>query len=167
VSGVGYAPDGQIVDQGRVVSNPATDDLYRLSLAAAHCNDARLLPPNSDTDHWTVLGDPTEAALRVVALKGGLDLEAESRRIPRLRELPFDSRRKRMSTIHREAASQVAYVKGAPREVLALCTHVWMNSNCCALRYESRSWQQTTITRVAVCASWPLLSVRFPTISPA
>jgi magnesium-transporting ATPase (P-type) len=83
-------------------------------------------------------------------LKGGLDMEAEARQTPRLRELPFESRRKRMSTIHlfkdegggtaRQTGedekdnihplsliphpSRVAYVKGAPREILALCSHI-------------------------------------------
>ena len=55
---------------------------------------------------------------------GGIDLEAEARRTPRIRELPFDSRRKRMSTIHKDKDSQLVYVKGAPKEVLTLCTHV-------------------------------------------
>jgi potassium/sodium efflux P-type ATPase len=124
VTGVGYAPEGQILDNGKPVSNPADHDLYQLLLAAAQCNNARVVSPNTEPNRWTVLGDPTEAALRVVAMKGGLDLEVEARRRPRLRELPFDSRRKRMSTIHQDVNSRVAYVKGAPKEMLALSTHV-------------------------------------------
>jgi magnesium-transporting ATPase (P-type) len=105
-------------------------DLHQLLVAAGLCNDSRLLPPNGASNHWTILGDPTEAALRVAALKAGLDLEVEARRAPRLRELPFDSRRKRMSTIHRIQSptpglhTQTAFVKGAPKEVLALCTRI-------------------------------------------
>lgn len=50
--------------------------------------------------------------------------EALSRQTPRLRELPFDSRRKRMSTVHRVGSEQVAYIKGAPKEVLARCSRI-------------------------------------------
>jgi magnesium-transporting ATPase (P-type) len=143
VTGVGYLPKGQILDRGHPLPNPVSGDLRRLLLTAAQCNDARLVPPKGDTEHWTVLGDPTEAALRVVALKGGLDLDAEAHRTPRLRELPFDSRRKRMSTIHRnsdtEGKRQVAFVKGAPREVLALCTQIWSDGHADALTEELRA----------------------------
>jgi P-type Ca2+ transporter type 2C len=146
VTGVGYAPKGQILEGGRPVAHSVDDDLCQLLTAAGLCNDVRLLPPNSESVHWTVLGDPTEAALRVVASKGGVDLEAEAQRTPRLRELPFDSYRKRMTTIHQESRvqglesrvrsprsavrslenrdSRTAFVKGAPKEVLALCTHI-------------------------------------------
>lgn len=128
VTGVGYAPDGQILADGRPLDLPLTGGLYELLLAASLCNNARLMPPDQDSDQWSILGDPTEAALKVAALKGGLDLNREELRLPRLRELPFDSRRKRMSTIHAvqedAASARLAYTKGAPREVLSLCTRV-------------------------------------------
>jgi magnesium-transporting ATPase (P-type) len=172
VTGVGYAPEGRILEGGRPVPHPVDRDLRRVLVAAGLCNDARLLPPDSKSVHWTVLGDPTEAALRVVASKGGVDLEAEARRMPRLRELPFDSRRKRMTTIHQLSvvrhqlpvgkrlqelpvascqlpvgeigqsrdlnstapklrtdnwSLKTAFVKGAPKEVLALCTRILRN----------------------------------------
>jgi magnesium-transporting ATPase (P-type) len=143
VTGVGYAPEGQFVDDGRAALKRVDGELHQLLIAAGLCNDARLLPPNGDAPHWTVLGDPTEAALLVAARKDGLDLDFEAQRAPRLRELPFDSRRKRMSTIHQvlrtedrglsSAASSLSaqssalttYVKGAPKEVLALCSRIW------------------------------------------
>jgi P-type Ca2+ transporter type 2C len=131
VTGVGYTPEGKMVDQGQSLRSPVNGDLRHLLLAATQCNNAHLVPPNGDSSHWTVLGDPTEAALQVAALKGGLDLGAEVRQMPRLRELPFDSRRKRMSTIHQNSNATdglVAFVKGAPKEVLALCTHFWCNN---------------------------------------
>lgn len=124
VSGVGYSPDGQITSQTQPYSATDDADLRQLLLAAGLCNNARILPPNHDSPRWTVLGDPTEAALCVAAAKGGLDLAAEAQRTPRIRELPFDSRRKRMATIHQVGSARVAYVKGAPKEVLALCTHI-------------------------------------------
>lgn len=126
VTGVGYAPEGAIRLQGQPVEPPLRDDLQQLLRSAGLCNDAHLVPPNTHTAQWTALGDPTEAALRVLAGKGGVDLEAEAQRQPRQGVLPFDTRRKCMSTLHQahpQAPVQV-YVKGAPREVLAQCTHL-------------------------------------------
>ncbi len=124
VSGVGYSPQGQIGQEGEF--KPA--DLHALLRGAALCNNARLLPP-ADGRAWAILGDPTEAALKVAALKGGLDLDAEAARLPRVRELPFDSARKRMTTLHQVANSRLytAHVKGAPKEVLSLCTQIALN----------------------------------------
>jgi P-type Ca2+ transporter type 2C len=127
VTGAGYDAEGQILAE-QPISSPVEGDLHQMLVAAGLCNDARLLPPTDGSNHWKELGDPTEAALRVVALKGGVNLEAESSRTPRLRELPFDSHRKRMSTLHRGLeGTSIAYVKGAPKEILALCTHLQSN----------------------------------------
>jgi magnesium-transporting ATPase (P-type) len=124
VTGVGYGGDGDIRDGGEPVRGDAKGDLERLLVAGGLCNDARLVPPDGEAAHWSVLGDPTEAALKVVAPKGGVDLEGAAAQMPRVREFPFDSRRKRMTTIHRSGAGRVAFVKGAPREVLSLCAAV-------------------------------------------
>jgi potassium/sodium efflux P-type ATPase len=140
VTGVGYTPEGQLLDNKQAIPIPVEGDVRQLLVAAGLCTDARLLPPNSESSQWAVLGDPTEAALRVVAAKAGIDLEREACRSPRFREFPFDSRRKRMTTIHRKVGTRlqgsvsesehppdphsVAFVKGASKEVLALCTHI-------------------------------------------
>ena len=129
VTGVGYdASAGKIVKGGRPVAG--TGDLAELLTTAALCCDARLLPPEEKGGRFTVLGDPTEAALLVVAQKGGLSLKQLNANLPRLRELPFDSERKRMTTIHQPAGRpRVAFVKGAPKEVLELCTHMKHNGS--------------------------------------
>lgn len=124
VSGTGYEPKGHIEAGGRMVAPGSDADLCTLLTAAALCNNARLLPPNGESRRWTILGDPTEAALLVAAAKHGLKPEVLAGQQPRRRELPFESRRKRMSTIHECGGGRVAYVKGAPNEVLALCTHI-------------------------------------------
>ena len=124
VTGVGYAPEGEIIASGRDAAASGNPVLSRLLIAAGLCNDARLVEPERPGEAWRVLGDPTEAALQVAALKAGVDLAKESSNLPRLRELPFDSLRKRMTSIHREGEGETAFVKGAPAEVLALCAFI-------------------------------------------
>lgn len=115
VSGVGYAPEGDVADPQPVRG---------LLRAAALCCNARLIPP-SDRQGWRVLGDTTEGALLVAAAKAGLDLAAEEAATPRVAEYPFDSLRKLMSTVHRDTADGYhAYVKGAPQELMARCTSI-------------------------------------------
>ena len=142
VTGVGYAPEGQMLEHGQPITPPVDTDVRQLLVAAGLCNDARILSPNTVDTPWTILGDPTEAALRVVASKGGIDVEVEAQQMPRLRELPFDSRRKRMSTIHQPCgtphATPIAYVKGAPKEVVALCTRILLHGQVCPLEESHR-----------------------------
>ena len=143
VTGTGYDPQGQIVQSDGECSK---DDLTQLLRVAALCNNSRLLPPNGESPRWSILGDPTEAALKVVARKSGMDLETEERLLPRLREIPFDSRRKRMSTVNALSGSKseiMVFTKGAPREVLDLCTHIQLNGNESSL---DSNWRAQVIT---------------------
>lgn len=131
VTGAGYAPHGALLVAGREAA--PGDDTQALLAAAARCNNARLLPPDADHPRWSILGDPTEAALRVAAQKAGLDVAELEAAQPRVHELAFDSRRKRMSTIHECGGERYAYVKGAPVELLALCTQVRQHGATVAL----------------------------------
>ncbi|MDD1715559.1 MAG: cation-transporting P-type ATPase, partial [Methanolinea sp.] len=137
VTGAGYAPEGHILEGGQPV--PLDDDLRQLLTGGGLCNNARVIPPGSPSAHWTILGDPTEAAMKVVALKAGLDLAGEARSLPRLREVPFDSARKRMSTIHQLHSSRVVFVKGAPKEILGLCSHIRENNELHPVDEEMRA----------------------------
>ena len=121
VGGIGYVPEGDLVEGGRpaVGADPAVRELC---MAAALCNDAQLLPPQDERAGWSVLGDPTEGALLVLACKAGLTIEALRRDAPREAELPFDSDTKLMATRHRmDSAARRVWIKGAPEAVLRLC----------------------------------------------
>ncbi len=125
VTGNGYEPQGEFLAASDKPVDPRGGDLSELLRGGMLCNNARLLSPNGDNAGWTVLGDPTEAALVVAAAKAGITPESERARYPRTFELPFESRRKRMSTIHQQQSKRyTAYVKGAPNEVLKYCTRI-------------------------------------------
>jgi magnesium-transporting ATPase (P-type) len=144
VTGLGYAPVGKILAGKREVSAAGNEDLKLLLTAASLCSNARVVPPNEESDRYTVLGDPTEACLGVVAQKAGIYIDEQSALTPRLRELPFDSRRKRMSTIHQleksiNGSQRIAYIKGSPKEVLELCTGIYRQGSRGELTDEQRT----------------------------
>ena len=132
VSGAGYAPEGKFTRTGgippiRSVSDaPAapTDDLphdLRLLLTiAAHCNSASVSQKKDDHTAWQVIGDPTEGALLVAARKAGIDGRPHETQL--VAELPFDSDRKAMSVIERDAGGTIRMLtKGAPEVILKRC----------------------------------------------
>ncbi len=125
VGGAGYKPEGAFSIEGRQLDDKDGRSLLKLLGIASFCNNSRLLPPGESSEEWSILGDPTEAALLVSATKFGFDYEKELRSRPRVYEMPFDSRRKRMSTAHATSSGVEALVKGAPMEVLNLCTRIW------------------------------------------
>ncbi len=112
VEGAGYEPYGRFLADGEVVDPRPLAETLRAGLL---CNDSHL---RAGPDGWTVVGDPTEGALVVLAAKGGLRPEEEAAHHPRVGEIPFVSGRKRMTTVHLDGARRVAYVKGAPEEVV-------------------------------------------------
>ena len=116
VTGEGYAPEGTILGES---GEPAPARVRELLRAAAGCNDAELLVRDGKPG---IAGDPTEAALLVAAAKAGIRRELLEAEEPRLRTLPFDSDRKRMSVVRRREGAAWAYVKGAPEVVLERCT---------------------------------------------
>ena len=98
--------------------DPESEPTATLLLALALCNDV----VRSEADG--VLGDPTEVALWRAAAATGVDKAAHECAAPRVLELPFDSERKRMTTLHAAGGGFVAYTKGAPETVLGHCTHM-------------------------------------------
>jgi magnesium-transporting ATPase (P-type) len=136
VEGAGYEPFGRFLAGTEVVDPAPFRELLR---AALLCNDARIAQGERGP---TVVGDPTEAALIVLAEKGGLRHEQEAARYPRLAELPFSSERRRMTTIHLVPGRRVAYVKGAveallPRTTLTAAERREVEQAAAAMEHES------------------------------
>ncbi|MFJ8113864.1 cation-translocating P-type ATPase [Streptomyces sp. NPDC096132] len=117
VTGEGYATQGAVRSPGPQVPLER-DDVRAAVLPFAVCNDARL------TDEG-FLGDPTEAALVVLAAKAGVDADLLRSQWPRTGELPFDAATKYMATFHAEPDGRTrVFVKGAVDVLLDLCTDV-------------------------------------------
>ena len=93
-----------------------------LAYAGALCNDASINGKHE-------IGDPTEIALIPFAQKLGLEQSKLKEEHPRLFEQPFDSDRKRMTTLHEIDNQYVAFTKGAADEILPLCSQIMINNN--------------------------------------
>ena len=140
ISGDGYGPNGAFFI-GNDPFDPRSDaDTSLLLNGALICNDARLEETSDEAGlrSWQIVGDPTEGALVVAAAKSGAQRGDLDKAWPRVQEIPFDSERKRMSTIHRiddtragallpDVAPFMALVKGAPDVILDLCGQ-WLES---------------------------------------
>ena len=140
VSGIGYNPVGTFRWREGNKSTVNETEIQELLRAILLCNNSRLIPPQEEGTQWRILGDPTEAALKVTASKMLMDEKSQLNIFPRIMEIPFDSRRKRMTTIHLEhpdslngirfsQTQRIAYTKGAPNELLELCSSISMDGN--------------------------------------
>jgi len=121
VSGVGYAPTGGFSRDGKEI--PVTDypDMLDMFRAGVLCNEASLHQQDSI---WVIQGDPTEGALITLAMKATLDPVFEQKTLPRTDVIPFESEHRFMATLHQDhAGNSLIYVKGAPEEVLVMCSH--------------------------------------------
>jgi Ca2+-transporting ATPase len=138
VTGGGYAPVGEFLVDGKPIDlNDYPAATTALWIGAMN-NDAQLMEDQHDDGQYRMIGDPTEGSIIVAAAKAGLDFQGQEEAYPRVQEIPFDSERKRMTTIHRVLDPHdedfspfrdddeysdwyVVAVKGAPDVVLDLC----------------------------------------------
>ena len=126
ISGTDYGPSGSFSDAGGTV-DPVSfgTGMRRFFETAVLCNSARLVAPKESQPYWSILGDPTEGALLVLAAKANVDAETLRASSRELVKYSFESIRKRMSSV-RSLSDGRDYVlsKGAPRELLELCTQL-------------------------------------------
>ncbi|WP_431815885.1 HAD-IC family P-type ATPase [Gordonia jacobaea] len=111
VDGTGYDPRGSITADGQVASLSADPDLALFVETMALCNDARVAEVDG---RWQLIGEPTEGALRTLALKAGFDAD-----VARIGEVPFESQNKFMATLSDlPDGGRTILVKGAPDRLL-------------------------------------------------
>jgi Ca2+-transporting ATPase len=121
VTGQGYEPKGEFMKDNHKLDLKKENELLLLLRIGSLCNNAHL----ENGRGWKVVGDPTEGALVVTAEKAGISQEASNKEFPRIAEIPFDSERKRMTTIHKTPDKEVhAYMKGACEIVLECCSSI-------------------------------------------
>ncbi len=140
VTGQGYEPIGNFLLDGKKTDLSQIPGVLTALWVSVLNNDAQLDSiQDGDSTTYRVIGDPTEASLLVAAAKADIIQDELSKAYPRYNEIPFDSARKRMVTIHtidsptindsspyhddREHGWNTVAVKGAPDVVLRLCTH--------------------------------------------
>jgi Ca2+-transporting ATPase len=150
VTGEGYNPSGQFSIDGKPFDTRNDPEAALLLQGALLCNDAKLDEQADDAGKraWRIIGDPTEGAMAVVAIKGGYRREELEKTLPRVQEIPFDSDRKRMTTLHDTQGQAtaagfryprfVAFVKGAPDVILDLCGHIQQDGQAAPLTAEKR-----------------------------
>ncbi|MCX7031263.1 MAG: cation-translocating P-type ATPase [Spirochaetes bacterium] len=156
VTGEGYQPEGEVRKDSRRAE--LRDSSVRLLLQAAMlASDAHLelVENGPEGKRWHMVGDPTEGALVVAAAKADLHRQTVEAHYPRVAEMPFDSVRKLMSTVHAVPAPPavtkkeavlfgmptpyVLFVKGAPDELLVRCTRILVRGVVMPLEAADRS----------------------------
>ncbi len=124
VSGEGYEPRGYF-ETGTNKVNLGTNDALKMHLKiGALCNDALL---TSDNGASTIYGDPTEGALVVLAAKADMIKETLEKHSPRIDEIPFQSEKQYMATLHSESNGRAVYMKGSVERVLSFSQYIHKN----------------------------------------
>jgi Ca2+-transporting ATPase len=118
VTGVGFEPKGDFLLNKKRIDSKKDECLELLLKISKMCNDSILKPVGG----WHIIGDPTEGALKVLAKKAGIEED-----YPRIKEIPFSSERKIMTTIHDIEGEYFAYAKGAPEVILRVCNKIYPN----------------------------------------
>jgi Ca2+-transporting ATPase len=132
------SPDLVTSEKGGPVTAQADADLVRVLMIGAHCSNAEVRPWANGSKAWQVIGDPTEGALIVAAMKAAIELDRQRHRV--LYEIPFDSDRKAMSVVVRGTDGKVTmYTKGAPEVILAKSVAEWRDGRVAPLGEQRRA----------------------------
>ncbi|MGV8086187.1 MAG: cation-translocating P-type ATPase [Candidatus Woesearchaeota archaeon] len=156
VTGSGYLPVGEFHEGDNNFVQKDIDSLGLLFKIGYLCNDSKLVNSLTESDistkkeniiggftddKWSIIGDPTEGSLLVLAKKGAMDEKIVEKKHTKIQELPFDSDRKLMSSIFKNSDTKKneAYIKGAPDVVLTLCTKIYIKGKVRKLTQKDRN----------------------------
>ncbi|PLX50384.1 MAG: ATPase [Desulfobulbaceae bacterium] len=115
ISGIGYEPEGSISHESQLVDMTTCMELEQTLRIGMLCNESNLYQEDGE---YRIDGDPTEGALIVSAIKGGLQVEEEQMRYPQLGLVPFESERGFMATLHEIEGRKIIFAKGAPEKII-------------------------------------------------
>ncbi len=135
VTGEGYDIGGGFLKNGKDYKDSTLELLLKIGY---YCNDA------SFSEKHELLGDPTEGSLVISAQKYGL-----KNTTPRIDEIPFDSERKMMSTIHEIDKKRMVFVKGASGKIIDACTHIVIDGKKTAMTDAKRKALRNTVEQFA------------------
>lgn len=124
VTGGGYEPVGKFVYEGAPIQTSRDESFMRILRISTLRNDAIL---NEAPSGWDILGDPTEGSLLAMAGKAGIRKSDLEKIQPRLDEIPFESEKQFMATLHAENGQRTVYVKGSVERLLTMCS--WVEGN--------------------------------------
>ncbi|MCX6821554.1 MAG: cation-transporting P-type ATPase, partial [Candidatus Aenigmarchaeota archaeon] len=129
ISGVGFAPSGKFTYNGKTLEKDESHRIEKLLEISAICNSAKVEQPSDTNRSWSIIGDPTDGALLVAAMKYGINVQNLLEKKPVAKMIPFDSKRKMMTTIHKNGDRVFVYTKGAPRNILSICDKIIVNNH--------------------------------------
>lgn len=130
VSGLGYMPKGEILDeQGQVLKKESLGDMKAFFLSGFLSSTGKINPPDKYHPGWYCIGDPTEASFAALAMKAGFSLEEVNKDYPAVKSFGFDSFRKRAAIIRTHKGKIFSSVKGSLESVLAASTKIVSNGN--------------------------------------
>jgi P-type Ca2+ transporter type 2C len=146
IEGDGYSPQGTFLSKGSRIKPGQIPDLLLALTVATLCNNSELHKGSVEVRpmwrgsraEWNISGDPTEGALLVSGARAGLWRSDLERRMKRLGEIAFDGVRKRMTVIYSGESGPVAYMKGAPEEILSRCNRIYYGSEVKQLTEDMR-----------------------------
>ncbi len=134
ISGEGWEPIGHFSQKSKIIDPSEKTELKEFLLISNYCNNAEIIH-DEENDNYEMLGDPTEAALRVLAKKATIDEHSEIRKLD---DLPFSSELKMRGTLVSERNNKRVMVVGAPEKVLDNSTKVLIKGELIELDNELR-----------------------------
>ncbi len=139
MTGTGYEPKGEIQDEsGKSLDQEQIDEIEIMMDAATMASNAEIHAPDEEHEGWYPVGDPTEAALVSMSTKLGTRSPTEDEENPELKEFPFDSERKMMSSVRKFGDREELAMKGAPGSVLAISKFIYRDGRAEPITDEDR-----------------------------
>lgn len=139
MTGIGYAPEGTILDpDGNPLTQEAIDEIEIMMDAATMASNAEIHAPDEEHNHWYPVGDPTEGALIAMSTKLGTRSPTEDEENPELHEFPFDSDRKRMSSVRQFGDRIQLAMKGSTDSVLSITKYIYRDGEAVPMTDEDR-----------------------------